>query len=115
MANVTILDGNFISITLDGTTDWDFAGDVIPKRPEFAGGAMVKSIQIKPTATDDAIIIRNSKTANQTSPEVLNEIASSEYDIPRRKFGGDEGRLMYPSIHAGDVSDKAFKITIELG
>ena len=103
MANTTTLDGNFISITFSGDSAWDLSSEFRDRSEWYIAGLKVASMTIIPSATDDAITIRNSKTANTTSAKVLQEISSSPYDIIRRPFFA-EGQYLWPAIDASEVS-----------
>lgn len=102
MANTTTRDGDFIHVLFDGATDWDVTTEFKKTEPEVAmSGLCVKTITFIPKATDNAIIIRNSKTANTTSPILLKELASSKYGIAQHLF---DGKAIFPSIDSTEVT-----------
>ena len=112
MSNTTICDGKTIHITFDGTTAWNFASELQAiLGPQYTNGVMLKSIQFLPSATDDAVIVRNVGTADQTSGVLFEALGSSKYAHIPMRF--DPPRLCKPSIHGSDVTGTC-KIIMEI-
>jgi hypothetical protein len=113
MANVTLRTGNFIQVTLDGTTDWTLTGDV-PSLASIAGaeGVLVRSITVMINADNDVVIIRNSKTAVQTAAAIVFCKGAADNDMFQWYFG--DGRLMWLAMDADDTVGTP-TVLIELG
>ena len=99
MANTTYLNGNFISIELDGSTDWDMSTEVKIMNRYPGNKLKVKSISVY--AADGAVIIcRDVAAADQTSPKLFHFVAdagqlSMQYVFP-------EGVICQPAFDSGD-------------
>ena len=108
MANTTTCDGHFLSIQLDGATDWNITADL----PQYLqNGIKVKSITVATTSAADAVIIRNSRISEQTAPKILEFLATAEVLHWRQEYG--EGTWMYPAFDAAECTE-ATTVMIEL-
>jgi len=107
MSNQTTIDWPFIRILFGAVgdpADWDLQTIFGDSDPELVkSGMRVISAQTIPSATNDAIVVRNTANANQTSAPIIQEIAMSKYDIARRRFHGQQ--RFWPAVHADDVTD----------
>ena len=57
-ANTTVVDGNFIYVTFDGSTAWSIKTDA-----KLTQGAAIYSISVRPAAAADAATVRNQSAA----------------------------------------------------
>ena len=108
MANTTKMSGKFISITLDGATDWSITQDM----PQFLpGGFLVKRIGIYCASAADAVKIRNAETAAQTAAYICMFTATAEV-LSTEVYFGDGGSWMFPAFDAADLTE-ATDVVIE--
>lgn len=97
MANTTLIDGNLISITLDGATDWSLITDM-PNR--LSTGILVHSISVN-SLTGVITICRNARVAAAigTGPIIFKFISGPSQLNYQFLFPG--GVLMWPSFDDG--------------
>jgi len=114
MANSTKHAGRFISITLDGGTDWNCPADVPQLVEGNNQGLMVKRLVICLGENDAVCLIRNSKVSAQTAPIIAYaKAAAAGGDTNQHHYDFGEGTLMWPAVDASDVSG-ASQVLIEL-
>ena len=96
MGNTTEQNGNWISITLDGSTDWDLTTNM----PQMVGtGLKVRSIGVY--AADGAVIIcRDVAAADQAAPKVFHFVSDAGQLNMQYQYG--DGAWMKPAFDAGD-------------
>jgi len=108
VSNLVTVDWPFITVLFGAVGDpesWDLTTQFQDKDPELVKtGVRLSYIQVIPSATNDAIVIRNTAVANQTSAKIMQEIAMSKYDIARRQLSS-EGQHVWPAVHANEVTD----------
>ena len=98
MANTTTTDGNFIEITLDGSTDWRWDADMdaffrIPT------GVMIRSIGFKPSAANDVMVIRE----NGVDGAAIFSVKCADTTDDRVKYFNPP-RKIRPVIDATDIT-----------
>jgi len=112
MGNTTTMSGRFVSVELDGATDWNAPTDLPQLVEGNDQGLMVKSIQIHTTSASDAVIIRNAKTSAQTAAKIMDFLATAEV-LDCVRYFGERGCLMWPAMDAADLTE-ATTVIIEL-
>lgn len=103
MANDTKVGGKFISIELDGSTDWNVTTDLWGMLKTPGESLLVKSITISGRAALDAVIIRNSAVSAQTAAKIVEFLATAEVLHLRLEFG-DNGSWMTPAMDAAELT-----------
>ena len=105
MANTTKINLPFIDVLFDGATDWDIATDPAFDAYMFIrrDGLRVVGMQMIPSASQDACVVRNSKTADATKAKIKQFLASSKFDQAQR-VGFAGGQYSFPSILASEVT-----------
>lgn len=107
--------GKAITVIPDGSSDFDLPTNLSEAQHT---GLMVKAIMIKPSGTDDVLILKDSKTGvtgTATAATILHCQFSSVYDT--RVFLFPDGQQMWPLIDYSDCTvgtDANFRITFLL-
>jgi len=82
MANTTTKGNWVIEVLFDGATAWNMAD-------HYPSGLSIESLEFKPTATDDLIIVRETSAAG---PRLLDVKASSVYDSKIKYFNTEQSK-----------------------
>jgi len=92
---------NSMTLIPDDSTDFDLTTYLAAS---LDTGIKVKSITVKPSATDDVVVIKNTPAAanTATAATILNEKYSSVYDVRTMEFG--DGAWMWPMIDDTDCT-----------
>ena len=85
MANTTTKGKWAIDILFDGATAWDMAD-------HYASGLCIESLEWKPSATDDLLIV---KETSATGPRLLDVKASTAYDSKIKYFNTEESKKKF--------------------
>jgi hypothetical protein len=112
MSNTTVVSGKFISIELDGATDWNVTTDLWGMVRTPGESLLVKSITISGRAAADKVIIRNSALSAQTAAKIVEFLCTAEVLHFRLEFG-DNGSWMTPAFDAADLTGDT-NVVIEL-
>ena len=80
MANTTVKGTWTLDVLFDGVTAWDMAD-------HYIAGLCVESLEFKPTATDDFIILRETTA---TGPRCFDVKASTSYDSKIKYFNTEK-------------------------
>ena len=80
MANTTTKGKWVIDVLFDGATAWDMAD-------HYAEGLCIESLEFKPTATDDLIIV---KETSATGPRLFDVKAATAYDSKIKYFNTEK-------------------------
>lgn len=105
MANTTVMQGTVLSITLDGSTDWEWDSSTeitsVPGLKELSdrGKLFIKSISFDPNAAGDAVSIRGDSL---TGPVYFHASGGDTYDQRTQNYDGAEFNGIY--IEADDVT-----------
>lgn len=95
MAN-TVTKGKFgLSILFDGSTAWDSGTD-------YPAGLAIESMEMKPTATDDVISVREIDASGYS---YFNEVSATAYDNKIKYFNTEKsGKNLFPYVVGNEVS-----------
>ncbi len=104
MAN-TVTKGKFgLNILFDGATPWDSATD-------FPAGMCIESLEMKPTATDDGIIVRETDASGYP---YFNELAATEFDNKIKYFNTEKSEKPFFPYIVGNEVDAGVQLIILL-
>ena len=105
MANLLNASKNFLSISLDGTTDFDSETDLVlgGLSKNAPDGLRIKRIRFDPSADGDEVIIRD----GQNGPEIFRAVVLGRYDNLIQEYHEDgnmeRGKVMNPYIHNNET------------
>ena len=99
---LTIVKGRHtMSVVFDGSTAWDSGTD-------YPDGFMIESMEFKPTATDDVMIVRELVSGGCA---YFNEKAATEYDNKIKYFNTeDSSKRFFPYVVGAEGSSGAMLI-----
>lgn len=92
----TITKGRFsLQVLFDTSADWDAADD-------YPNGLSVESLEMIPTATDDAILV---KEVDTSGPAYMNALAATKYDNKIKYFNTEKSeKNLFLFVDKDDVS-----------
>lgn len=106
MANTLVQGKNGFSVTLDGSTNFDSADHYTNGR-----GIAVESLEMKPTATDDAIIVKEDDASGRI---IFSEVSANAYDNKIKYFNTEDGKKRINLFITGTDVDAGVILIVEL-
>lgn len=104
MANTTTKGKWVIDVLFDGATAWDMAD-------HYASGLCIESLEFKPTATDDLLIV---KETSATGPRLFDVKAATAYDSKIKYFNTEKSMKKFLLYVVGNEVSAGARLIITL-
>ena len=104
MANTTTKGKWVIDVLFDGATVWDMAD-------HYASGLCIESLEFKPTATDDLLIV---KETSATGPRLFDVKAATAYDSKIKYFNTEKSMKKFLLYVVGNEVSAGARLIITL-
>ena len=112
MGNTTVMQGTTITITPDGSTDWDWQSDTAIPAELRSYGCFINSIQMSPGAQDDLLLVRD---GSSTGVVFCRLKAPESTPTDKIKLFHEESKVRKPFIGTADCTwASTMTITIEI-